>query len=89
MADDDGFSKISGKIFVKSLATLEKGQPQLKKLKLCSVDERLQPNYSTSFQSVLSSSPGGRYTISTPKYGSLNFSEGNFSAEIDVHTIMG
>ena len=43
---------------------------------LFSVDERLQPNYSASFQSVLSSSPGGRYTISTPKYGSLNFSEG-------------
>jgi len=41
-----------------------------------SVDERLQPNYSESFQSVLSSSPGGRYAISTPKYGSMNFSEG-------------
>jgi len=46
-----------------------------------SVDERLQPNYSTSFQSVLSSSPGGRYTISTPKYGSMNFSEGYCTQE--------
>lgn len=86
MADDDGFSKISGKI---SDGTGKRAIRTKIKLKLCSVDERLQPNYSTSFQSVLSSSPGGRYTISTPKYGSLNFSEGNFSNEIDVHTITG
>ena len=83
MADDDGFSKISGKNQVSTGRFLVRtdGKAHVKglKLKLFSVDERLQPNYSTSFQSVLSSSPGGRYTISTPKYGSLNFSEGIFN----------